>query len=546
MKYPYITYLASVVLVMATLLMATSCEEFFDINTDPNNPTTAQLGQLLTNTEVAVANSVGMSTSGLSSHLGVFMHQVTRRAAPDQYGTQGNDFMINQVWQQFYDIALQDIRVMEENATSTDDLVYRGIARLLKAYIYATIVDVWGDAPFSEATKFPDIIFPVFDDDEAIYPQILSLIDSGQADLEADAANTFTPGADDLIYGGDTDLWRKFGNTLKLKMLYQTREVGTIANRDQMIVDLITDDDLIEDGEDFELLYGASVSPENRHPLFTIDYAQQTKTFYVSIWFWQLLTGQNPDLFTGVVDPRTPYYIHKQLTPGEPAQNPHEYLEDNGFLSIHFGSIHPNQGAAQDVSQAVLGAYPAGGYYDDGSGATVNLNTGTGVAPERILPYYTRLYIEAELALDGVIAKDARTLFEDAMIESFAKVNEVMAGIGGSQTIPPIDNTDRDDYINFVLSAYDNGDTDRKLELILTQKWIASFGNSVDQYNDYRRRGYPVLFDPNNDTGPFAPTTQTGRQFLVSLPWRSEDLNLNPNAPTQKDPTSDRVFWDPN
>jgi len=84
------------------------------------------------------------------------------------------------------------------------------------------------------------------------------------------------------------------------------------------------------------------------------------------------------------------------------------------------------------------------------------------------------------------------------------------------------------------------------LEIILTQKWLASYGNSVDAYNDYRRRGYPVIFDALTDVGPFATTTTSASPFLVSLPWRSEDLTLNPESPPQKDPKTDKVFWDPN
>ncbi len=539
---------------IGVLLLLSSCsDDFFDINEDPNNPTSAALSQLLTNSQVAIAEATGLSTTGVSSHFSVFMHQTVRRGDPDRYGTLGNSFMINAAWQQFYDIALQDLEVLIADAQNVPEgqlpnREYAGIAKLMKAYAYSVMVDAWGDLPFTEAHNLKEFQNPRFDDDAMIYPALISLIDEAIDDIaNSDANEILKPGSDDLIYGGSNSRWIKFGKTLKLRLLNQVRMVNVIGDAEAQITALLAEDDLIgKAAEDFELVYGNSVSPDNRHPGFVIDYASQTKTFYISPWFWDIMKGANPDIFNGISDPRVPYYFHKQLVPGEAPQNPSERLDADGFLTIHFGSGGSNQAQAQDVSQTVLGVYPVGGWYDDDSGQTVSASTGTGVAPERMLTYYTRLYIEAELAHDGVTDGDARELLASAMQASFDKVNQVVAGTGSTQTVPSIEQEDIDAYIEQVLAEFDAGDADRQLEIILTQKWIAGFGNAVDAYNDYRRRGYPTIFDPNTDTGPFAQITFSSTPFLVSLPWRAEDLNLNPNAPAQKNPTTDRVFWDPN
>ncbi len=536
---------------VTAMLLFTSCsDDFFDINTDPNNPTEAALSQLLTNSQVAIAGASGLSTTGLSSHLSVFMHQTVRRGDPDRYGTQGNDFMINAAWQQMYDIALQDLTVMIESAENVGEgeipnLEYAGIGKILKAYAYAIMVDVWGDLPFSEAHKLAEFQAPKFDDDAQIYPQLLAMIDAGIDNItNSTNAEPKKPGADDLIYGGSNSAWITFAKTLKLRMLNNMRMVD--SGVESQIVALINEGDLIGAGDDFELQFGSSISPDNRHNAFTIEYASANPIYYISPWFWDIMQGNNPDILNGVVDPRVPYYFNKQLQPGEAPQNPAERLDADGFLTIHFGSSGPFQAGAQQNSQTVLGIYPCGGWYDDGSGTKIGATTGTGVAPERMLTYYTRLFIETELAFDGVIDGDARQLLSDAIQASFDKVNSVSQNTGTSQTVPTITQEDIDAYIAGVLAEYDAGDDDRKLEVILTQKWIAGFGNSIDAYNDYRRRGYPVLFDPNTDVGQYSQITSSATPFLVSLPWRAEDLNLNPNAPPQKNPTADRVFWDPN
>ncbi len=95
----------------------------------------------------------------------------------------------------------------------------------------------------------------------------------------------------------------------------------------------------------------------------------------------------------------------------------------------------------------------------------------------------------------------------------------------------------------------------------MTQKWISSFGSYIDQYTDYRRTGYPVLFDPNK-TGSVTPpiggdlsrasgsdpvvNVSCPRGYPRSLPWSiSNELDVNKNAPKEKtDLTTPFVFWD--
>lgn len=552
MKNINIFRIAIVAIVMYTMV---SCDDFFDINNDPNNPTSVSSSLLLTSSEAAIAGAVGLG-NGISRQTSVFMHQIVRRGEGDQYVTQGNDFSLSTSWQTFYDNAMPDLKAIIDRETEDGNLIYVGIAKLLQAYSFSVIVDIWGDVPYSQAAQFVDFRFPEYDDDQQIYTELLALIDEGVVDiLDTEAANLLVPGADDLIYGGDTGLWVKFANTLKLKLLYQMQDF-TMSGRNEQISALIANPDtLINDmSEDFEFWYGASgPTPENRHGLFVSEYTQANPGFYVSPWLYETMVGQNTRIFTNLTDPRVPYYWHKQLLPGEAPENPFEYLTDDGFLTIHFGSIHPNQASGQQSSQSVFGLYPCGGFYDNDSGSKVNANSGDGVAPERMLPYFKVLYMRAELALAGITTEDHRQLTMDAIQASFDEVNEMVATTSLTN-VPAIDQDDIDLYILSVLNLYDNGSDERKLEIILTQKWIASLGNTVDAYTDYRREGYPVLFDPNNYNGNyvgsnpqnFSGLTTAGRAFPLSLPWQQRDLDINPNSPSQKDPTTYTIFWDVN
>jgi hypothetical protein len=186
----------------------------------------------------------------------------------------------------------------------------------------------------------------------------------------------------------------------------------------------------------------------------------------------------------------------------------------------------------------LVGLYPCGGRYDNGTGGIANFN-GVGDVPQRILTYFQRKYIEAELALTGVSNGNARAAFVDAMQASFDKVNEVAA----NASVPSIPQSEIDNYMNSILALYDAADDEDKLEHILTQKWIASFGYSLDAYTDYRRTGYPVLHDGNTDD---LNVTVRAREYALAFPWVRTNLDVNPNAPAQKTVSSYRIFWDQN
>lgn len=515
------------------------CQDFLDINEDPNNPTETTPALLLPSIELNIVNSVGMGTSGLSSYLSVYMHQTTRRSTFDAYNSNGTDFAVQAAWSQFYSQALQDIEELLIISEADGSPHYYGVGLILKAFSYSILVDVWGDVPFMEANDFPAILYPTLSSDDQIYDQVLEMLDTG-IDSIAVESSLQSPNTEDVIYAGDLDNWRKFANTLKLKLLNQMRLSADVSAQ---ITELLAEDDLIGDqDEDFELEYGTSQSPENRHPGFIADYTATRRINYISIWFYEILTGQNANIYNSIQDPRLPYYFFNQLDGNDP-ENPPEY-QDGDFLSIYFGSSGPNQAGQQDNSQTLVGLYPYGGAYDDDGGGSADQNSGSGAVAQRILTYTDRLFIEAELALAGTISADDSAKFHQAVSAAFDKLQEIVDyenGIG-SQSVPDPDEDDVTDYINGVVALYDQASDERKLEMIMTQKWIASFGYAVDTYNDYRRTGYPVLYNPDTDNLPF---TNSLGPYPSSLPYPQREIELNSLNISQKvDLATEKVFWD--
>jgi hypothetical protein len=562
------------------ILLASCTKDFLDINTDPNNPAVAQSSIVLPGVERTLGDALSMDeqNGGLSEILAVYTHQMSTREEPDQYGLISTDVNLQTPWSKLLSATpnpgltkpvygvLQNLEDMIKNDSAAGNARYLGIAKILKAYTFSVLVDVFGDVPFSEANKLKaGIIYPKFDDDATIYPALFALLDQGIADLNnASAPNALKPGNDDIIYGGSVDKWTRAANTIKLKLYTQIRKVKNVSAE---VTALINGGKLInQTDQSFLIPYGPNGATDDRNPGFATYFATQ-RSNHVSPWFYEILKGYNPRIFNGNPDPRIPYYIYNQLNATQAPRdgNQTEY-RDGPFVSIYFGSVGPDRDRTQQNSISLFGIYPVGGKYDDKSATIADANSGTGAAPYRMLTYADRLYLEAELIHTGVIAGNAKTKLTAAMQESFKQVDYVISTyVKPSQSVPALVGTAAvTTYINKVLAEYDAASTSKQLEFIMTQKWISSVGSAVDQYTDLRRTGYPVIFNPTDPTmapggkvqppingDPVLPgaqkpvPVQLSRNFSLSLLWPAGELETNSNAPAQKSPSTYKVFWMP-
>ena len=556
-------------LIVVLLFAVTGCKKYLDVNKNLNDPTRVPVSILLTGAQLQMGHALSTSnsvSSGLSEGLGTYMHQMTTREEADNYDIKSNDGVVETGWSKLH-ASLTDLDVIIKQATEEGRLKYAGIAKILKAYGFSQMVDIWGDVPFSEFNRFKEgIKQPVFDDDAEIYPKLFTMIDEGIADITNTAVNPSSPGSDDVIYAGNMGRWVKAANTIKLKLYTQVRKVQNVST--EVTALLASPATLINSKEESFVIPFGSTLLTDRHPGFTEYYATQ-RTQHVSPWLYEIMKGYNP-IYSGTTDPRIPYYIYNQITPTGSTPNTTEY-RDAAFVSIYFGSVGPNRNASQQNGISLFGIYPVGGKYDDGQGGVATATSGTGAAPQKLITYADRLYLEAELINTGVITGNQRDVFSKALAASFAMVDYVVNNfVKPSQTVPQLMGANGSTptaavtaYMNAVLAKFDAGNSTVKLQHIITQKWLASIGSSIDQYTDYRRTGFPILFDPQDPAmapgglvqppvngNPFvipqpAVPVQRTNNFPLSLPWPQTELDLNGNAPAQKTPESYKVFWMP-
>jgi hypothetical protein len=125
---------------------------------------------------------------------------------------------------------------------------------------------------------------------------------------------------------------------------------------------------------------------------------------------------------------------------------------------------------------------------------------------------------------------------------------------GAAQTVPAIAPLSTA-YKAAVMTAYNAATPAKKLEYIMTEKWINRIENPVDSYTDYRRTKYPVMFSPSpigtvttvSDYSVPAKVTPVSCDltYPLSLPFSTNEIALNSSSPPQKVAQTYKVFWQP-
>lgn len=481
---------------LLTMFVSSSCEDFLDVNTDPNVPATASEFQLLPSAQVGYTYAF----SNFYERGPATLVQQVMNGRWNYYDINGN---IDNEWDfDLYGGALADFELLIDQATEKGNLHYAAIAKLQKAYIFSILVDMHGEVPYFEALKADEGVFNAsLDDGAAIYDDLFNLIDEALGQLEQPAADgELMPASDDLIYNGNIEKWIKMGNTLKLKMLNQIRLVDA-GKATAGINQIISQGNFItENADNFVFKFGTSTAPENRHPHFQAEYAASSKESYMSLFFHTLLTSKS--------DPRLKYYYYNQIaTPAvlvKPAQ-------DGGL------------GGATDNTRTTYGIYPIGGKFDDGSTGVTRATSGlqgAGVAP----------YMTASMS-HFILAEAAATLNTTGDAKEYMEVGiRLSMDYVGSVSNKPIAEEEVEAYITSVSANFNSN----KVETIMNQKYIALFGMGYESYTDYRRTGFPVLSEAEAPNGPYP----------IRIPISSNEIISNPNISSDVIDVTKPVFWD--
>lgn len=195
----------TLVLPLAIGLLFASCKryssDFGDTNLNPAATTSPILSALLTNVEAGIGGYAAQTRGGL----------YCQYFSETQY-TDVSLYSLPQLsFEGEYSGSLYDLQNIINTNTSNN---MTQVARILKAYIFSTITDRWGDIPYSQALIGNKT--PSFDKQEDVYRGCMRELTQAVAAFDNSSSIT-----GDIIYGGNVAKWKRLANTLRLRLAIQ-------------------------------------------------------------------------------------------------------------------------------------------------------------------------------------------------------------------------------------------------------------------------------------------------------------------------------------
>lgn len=430
--------LTRVILLGMALIFCSCTQEFEEINTDPNNPVIIAPSLLLPNAiQVSVDRYWGHSNRYQRLNIDAAMCWVQHLARNIYINAEGDTYEIpitvsSGTWDNLYNSSLINLERILELAGPGGDYEnsnFEGVALTMRAFTFSYLTDVFGPIPYSEALKGTaqeSINSPKYDSMEEIYQGLLN--DLKIANEKLVVGGPAVNG--DIMFEGDILRWKKFANSLRLKLANRQASKKPTESRSIMM----------------EIL-----SDPSKFPVFTGngDFAQLQHANVI---------GSRNQMFD-VFSTRSDWNISTTLV------NKLLELDDDRIsayaLPLADGSYVGLPNGLTDAAASVISASTIGQKFLDPE------------APSILMTYSELLFVLAEAAWNGDIQGDPVEMLKRAIGASFEQYGLEM----------PFD------YMGRL------GEIDK--ETIMTQKWIALFGQGIEAWTEYRRTGFPVMPAPH-------------------------------------------------
>jgi hypothetical protein len=440
---------------MCSIVFASCTKDFQEINTDLNGTPTALPQQLLAPALVSTLSYNMLRNRNFNNELmqvTVEPNDAEGRVFRYDYRASWSDYLYNGWYSELtnfkdiYKIASQELNYNKS---------YMGISLICQSWIYSLLTDTYGDVPYFQSNQAKDssIYEPVFDKQKDIYLDIFNKLDSANTLL---STGTGINASSDPVYGGNVARWRKFGNSLYLRLLLRLSgkaEVSEacIAKIKEIVETKASSYPLIANNDESAILKWTGIGPY-ASPYLSVR-EQDFRAQGLGSFFIDHLASWN--------DPRID-------------------IPTYGTNNINRWGIAPYQG----VYQGIPSGYAAGEspvkksyFYSNTSTSSLMTEPMTGI----MMTYAELKFILAEAAVKGWISGNAETYYNDGALNSI------------TLWLPawPV-------AINDFLAAADiqwieGASLEEKMERIHLQKYYALFLTDLQQWFEYRRTGHPVL-----------------------------------------------------
>lgn len=497
---------------ISVLFSYSSCtEDWLNINTNPNSLPTATPAFVFANAlNTSSSNIINFNENG-SYWSGQWTQSSSYILSPVIFGYQFTNGDFN-YWDGIYD-NLEDYQYVINNADATGEKCFKGPSKIMKAYMFQALVDMYGDIPYTDALKGVEQLAPKLDNQKTVYENLITLLDEAIADTKA---NDFPSAliASDIIYKGNTAKWIKFANSIKLRLLihqaritgregYITTELNKIAAQGSGFIE---GEEVGLGGPSFYLATAGKLNPVYDRWGYDANGALRGLARFPrpTKFLFDLLISSNDTLRLK----RIAY-----ARGGENLSNPGVSIAPeivSNYVGVPFGA---SSGIYTAPSSSYIGpSLLVRGQYN----RPFILMTATEIQ---------FLLAEAKQRFPSInFAGTAQSYYEEGIKQSFRLLGAPASGVSSLLT---------GGKLNADWSASPN-----KLEAIAIQKWIALVNFSgLEAWTEYRRTNLPVT--------PQTPVVSDARRPLRYF-YPNTEAGSNSNIPIQAADAvfNTRIFWD--
>jgi len=434
-----------------------SCDKDFEsINANPNNPEVISPELLMVNIIRSTVNDLASDGFYRGNILVQYAAEI-REPGIDRYQVGSMN-----VWSNGYS-TLRNVQNLYDVASERGFNNYKGIALVMRAFLFSRITDCYGALPYSEALKAKDpdapIYTPRFDPQEMVYQGLIEELKQANELLTVNAGELIQ---NDILFNGDILKWKKFANSLRLRLLLRRSEKVDPSRDMQEILNNPTMFPIMENlGDNVALNY---VEAPNLFPI-----TSEREGFFLQ----RRISKTFADKLNELNDPRLGVFANParaSVDAGSPA-----------YVGVRNGEEDANLSSDIDNKVSSVGVI----YYN---GQQVP------VPAQGIVMLLSELkFILAESVVKGYISGDAKQYYEDGIKASM----EYYKSVSGANIEATFE------YLNQAGVVYTPANA---LELIGTQRWIGMFFNDYQSWHEWKRTGFPILtpsiVNSNNDRIP--------------------------------------------
>ena len=291
-------------IVLFSVLFIASCasdETYENINRDPNKPTNLSADALFTSSIKSLFDQME-STNVNTNVFRLFAQYWTETTYIDEanYDLVTRNIPGNHFSELYRDV-LYDLKDAKSKATSDTK---KGMIEVLEVYTWQQLVDTYGNIPYSNALQGSSNPTPSYDDAATIYADLLIRINTAITQLDS-SDEAF--GSSDIIYGGNVNNWKKFANSLKLKLAMRIADVSSMAAQSKSAAEAAILAGVFTSNSDNATLVYENATP-NTNPIW-LDLVQSGRSDFV-------VANTIVDYMNTLNDPRRAFYFDDNLGAG--------------------------------------------------------------------------------------------------------------------------------------------------------------------------------------------------------------------------------------